>query len=109
MRWHGAHAQSGFVELPEWTRIVEASDASDHVLRSRGINLESTGTGPKSGAASHPVAAHIVKTLQYNKLTLAEGFEEFDADVDGFISTQDLLDTAEVLRLVDNLNSTQLT
>ena len=54
------------------------------------------------------MASLIVKALQYNKITLAEGFQEFDVDQDGFISTKDLLRTAEELNLLDNLSSTQI-
>ena len=61
-----------------------------------------------SHAAQTSVAALIVKALQYNKISLPDGFHEFDFDGDGLISTDDLKQVAADLRLTDNLNSTQI-
>jgi Ca2+-binding EF-hand superfamily protein len=107
VRWHGANAHDGYVELPDWVKIVEASDGGE-VLRSRGIHLDSAGSAPSSQAAQTSVAALIVKALKYNNITVDEGFAEFDTDEDGFISTQDLMLTAKDLNLTDNLNSDQI-
>ena len=108
-RWHEVHAKGGVITLTEWTKMIQGSDGSA-ILRSRGVvfNPEGPAESSQSQASQQPAASLIVKALRYSNVALADGFDEFDCDADGFISAQDLLSSARDLRLDSSLSSDDL-
>ena len=108
-RWHEVHAKGGVITLREWTKMIQGSDGSA-ILRSRGVffNPEGPAESSQSQASQQPAASLIVKALRYSNVALADGFDEFDCDADGFISAQDLLSSARDLRLDSSLSSDDL-
>ena len=108
-RWHEVHAKGGVINLTEWTKMIQGSDGSA-ILRSRGVvfNPEGPAESSQSQASQQPAASLIVKALRYSNVALADGFDEFDCDTDGFISAQDLLSSARDLRLDSSLSTADL-
>ena len=108
-RWHEVHAKGGVITLREWTKMIQGSDGSA-ILRSRGVffNPEGPAESSQSQASQQPAASLIVKALRYSNVALADGFDEFDCDADGFISAQDLLSSARDLRLDSFLSTADI-
>ena len=90
-RFHASMANAaGFIELDAWLKALEHPTGLENVLQSRGL---------AEPQRISQMLNSIAAALEFNQLSVAEGFDAFDADGDGFISYDDLNATAISLDL----------
>lgn len=90
-RFHASMANAeGFIELDAWLKALEHPAGLENVLQSRGL---------AEPERISQMLNKIAAALEFNQLSVAEGFDAFDADGDGFISYDDLNATALSLEL----------
>ena len=93
--------KDGFVEIDDWLEGFGNAE-SDKVLHSRGLAsaLErQSATAAENLLSFKEVSDTIAAVLQYNDMTVDDGFVEFDVDEDGFISLDDLSKCAKQLEI----------
>jgi len=93
--------KDGFVEIDDWLEGFGSAE-SDKVLHSRGLAsaLErQSATAAENSLSFKEVSDTIAAVLQYNDMTVDDGFVEFDVDEDGFISLDDLSKCAKQLEI----------